>query len=246
MRMKNIVVIGGNTGVGYEIVKACLEKGYRVAVSCKEPVTSFPIQGNDSILVRSFDLQDTNKCIQFIEEVISVWHRIDGVVFYAGITPVSPLTECAEDLFDQIFDINLKSTFFITQTTIKNMIENGGGSFVFFGTSHMESGQVDRAAYAISKGGLKTLSNHLARRYAKYQVRSNIIVMGWTPTEGELALRASLGVSREELVAEASEYIPMGRMLTVNDPVPAVMYFLSDESPMVTGSTIRVNGGEYI
>lgn len=246
MRMKNIVVIGGNTGVGYEIVKACLEKGYRVAVSCKEPVTSFPIQGNDSILVRSFDLQDTNKCIQFIEEVINVWHRIDGVVFYAGITPVSPLTNCAEDLYDQIFDINLKSTFFITQTTIKNMIENGGGSFVFFGTSHMESGQIDRAAYAISKGGLKTLSNHLARRYAKLKVRSNLIVMGWTPTEGEITLRASLGISKEELVAEASAYIPMGRMLTVNDPVPAVMYFLSDESSMVTGSTIRCNGGEYI
>jgi NAD(P)-dependent dehydrogenase (short-subunit alcohol dehydrogenase family) len=70
--------------------------------------------------------------------------------------------------------------------------------------------------------------------------------MGWTPTEGELALRASLGVSKEELEAEASAYVPMGRMLTVNDPVPAVMYFLSDESCMVTGSTIRVNGGEYI
>ena len=246
MHMKNIVVIGGNTGVGFETVKACLEKGYRVAVSCKEPVTSFPIKGNDCILVRSFDLQDTNMCIQFIEEVISVWHRVDGVVFYAGITPVSPLTNCAEDLYDQIFDINLKSAFFITQTTIKNMIENRGGSFVFFGTSHMESGQTDRAAYAISKGGLKTLSEHLARRYAKFRVRSNIVVMGWTPTEGELELRASLGVSKEELDAEASLYVPMGRMLTINDPVPAVMYFLSDESCMVTGSTIRVTGGEYI
>jgi hypothetical protein len=70
--------------------------------------------------------------------------------------------------------------------------------------------------------------------------------MGWTPTEGELALRASFGVSKEDLVAEASEYIPMGRMMNVNDPLPAVMYFLSHDSAMVTGSTIRVNGGEYI
>jgi NAD(P)-dependent dehydrogenase (short-subunit alcohol dehydrogenase family) len=123
---------------------------------------------------------------------------------------------------------------------------NQGGSFVFFGTSHMESGQIDRAAYAISKGGIKILAEHLSRRYAKFQIRANIIVMGWTPTEGELALRASLGVSKEELEAEASLYVPMGRMLTVNDPVPAVMYFLSEDSCMVTGSTIRVNGGEYI
>jgi hypothetical protein len=53
-------------------------------------------------------------------------------------------------------------------------------------------------------------------------------------------------VSKEELVAEASEYVPMGRMMNVNDPLPAVMYFLSHDSAMVTGSTIRVNGGEYI
>ncbi len=245
MHMKNILVIGGNTGVGYEVVKACLEKGYRVAVSCKEPVAAFPIQDNDSILVRSFDLQDTNKCIQFIEEVVSVWQRIDGVVFYAGITPFSGLQDCTQELYDRIFDVNLKSTFFITQTVLKSMTSTGC-SFVFFGTSHMESGHIDRAAYAISKGGVKILFEHLARRYAELQVRSNVIVMGWTPTDGEIALRSSLGISKEELIAEASAYIPMGRMLTVNDPVPAVMYFLSDESSMVTGSTIRVNGGEYI
>jgi NAD(P)-dependent dehydrogenase (short-subunit alcohol dehydrogenase family) len=244
--MKNIIVIGGNKGVGHEVVKACLEKGYRVAVSSKESQSEFPINAHDRLFVRSFDLQDIKCCQQFIDEIVINWGKVDAVVFYAGITPISSLTECTEELFDEILDVNLKSTFFITQIALKNMIENDGGSFVFFGTSHMDSGQIDRAAYAISKGGLKTLSEHLARRYAKYKIRSNIIVMGWTPTEGELALRASLGMSKEELISEASAYIPMGRMLNVHDPVPAVMYFLSDDSSMVTGSTIRVNGGEYI
>jgi NAD(P)-dependent dehydrogenase (short-subunit alcohol dehydrogenase family) len=243
--MKNIVVIGGNTGVGFEVVIACLKNGHRVAVACKEPVDSFPVKDNDNVMVRSFDLRDTDKCVQFIDEVVELWHRIDGVVFYAGITPFSGLTDCTQEIYDNVFDINLKSTFFMTQTALKTMI-NHGGSFVFFGTSHMESGQMDRAAYAISKGGVKILAEHLSRRYAKFHIRSNIVVMGWTATEGELELRKSLGISREELDAEASEYIPMGRMLTVSDPVPAVMYFLSDESCMVTGSTIRVNGGEYI
>jgi NAD(P)-dependent dehydrogenase (short-subunit alcohol dehydrogenase family) len=196
-------------------------------------------------LVRSFDLREIDKCVRFVEEVINIWQKIDGIVFYAGITPLSGLADCTEELYNSIFDINLRSTFFITQAALKSMI-NYGGSIVFFGTSHMESGQIDRAAYAISKGGVKILAEHLARRYGKYHIRSNIIVMGWTPTEGELALRESQGVSKEELVAEASAYVPMGRMLTVTDPVPAVMYFLSDESCMVTGSTIRVNGGEYI
>jgi len=232
-------------GVGYEVVKACLKNDYQVAVACKESEDSFPIKDNNKVIVRSFDLRDTDKCVHFVEEVVGLWQKIDGVVFYAGITPFSGLADCTQDLYDSIFGINLKSTFFITQTALKSMI-NYGGSFVFFGTSHMESGQTDRAAYAMSKGGMKILAEHLARRYSKYQIRANIIVMGWTPTEGELALRSSLGVSKEELTAEASAYIPMGRMLTVNDPVPAVMYFLSDESCMVTGSTIRVTGGEYI
>lgn len=242
----NIVVIGGNRGVGFEIVKNCLQKGYQVALACKEEDVSFSSEISDKVLVRSFNLKDISKCFEFIDEVIGLWKKIDGVVFYAGITPISSLTDCSEDLYDEIFNINLKSTFFIVQRVINNMIEHGGGSFVFFGSSHMESGQIDRAAYAISKGGLKILSEHLSRRYAKFHIRSNIIVMGWTPTEGELELRASLGISKEELIAEASNYLPMGRMLDVTDPIPAVMYFLSNESCMVTGSTIRVNGGEYI
>ena len=70
--------------------------------------------------------------------------------------------------------------------------------------------------------------------------------MGWTPTEGELQLRSSLGISKDKLIKEANKYIPMGRMLTVQDPVPAVMHLLSDESSMTTGSILRINGGEYI
>lgn len=244
--MKNIVVIGGNRGVGFEIVKECISKGYNVAVCFKEKKESFILNETDQLLISSFDLQDISECKVFIDRVIVKWRKIDAIVFYAGITSISALTDCTEEIYDEILDINLKSTFFITQRAIKNMIDNGGGSFVFFGTSHMESGQINRAAYAISKGGVKILAEHLSRRYAKFNVRSNIIVMGWTATEGELELRKSLGVSRDELNTEASSYIPMGRMLTVNDPVPAVMYFLSDESSMVTGSIIRVNGGEYI
>lgn len=244
--MKNIVVIGGNHGVGFQIVKECISKGYNVAVCFKESEESFLFKESEQLVIHSFDIQNIWECKVFINKIIGKWRKIDAVVFYAGITPISPLTDCSEALFDEIFDVNLKSTFFLAQAVVKNMMEQGGGSLVFFGSSHMESGQIDRAAYAISKGAIKILSEHLSHQYAKYQIRSNMIVMGWTPTEGELALRASLGMSKEELIAQASAYVPMGRMLTVNDPVPAVMYLLSDDSSMVTGSTIRVNGGEYI
>tara|TARA_Y100001958_G_C21247819_1_gene579656 strand:+ start:659 stop:1393 length:735 start_codon:yes stop_codon:yes gene_type:complete len=244
--MKTIIIIGGNKGVGLEIVKKCISKGFNVATCFKETVKNFPLEQNSKIIAESLDLQDINECKSFIKKVIIKWNKIDGIVFYAGVTPLSSLTECSEKVYDEIFNINLKSTFFITQTVLKNMIENGGGSIVFFGTSQMESGEMDRAAYAISKGGIKILSEHLARRYAHNQIRSNIIVMGWTPTDGEIKLRSSMGISKEQLIKEANKHIPMGRMLTVKDPVPAVIHLLSDESSMTTGSILRINGGEYI
>jgi NAD(P)-dependent dehydrogenase (short-subunit alcohol dehydrogenase family) len=70
--------------------------------------------------------------------------------------------------------------------------------------------------------------------------------MGWTNTEGEIALRAKKGISEEELKSQVEESIPMGRMLNTTDPVPMVMHLISDDSAMTTGSIIRITGGQYI
>jgi NAD(P)-dependent dehydrogenase (short-subunit alcohol dehydrogenase family) len=143
-------------------------------------------------------------------------------------------------------DINIKSVFFCVQHAIKSMIEIGGGSIVLVGSAHSWSGQKDRAAYAISKGALYTLSEHLSHNYAIDKIRCNFITMGWTPTDGELALRSKQGMSKDELINFASSKLPMGRMLTAEDHLPAIIYLLSDDSSMVSGSNIRVTAGEYI
>ncbi len=242
--MMNILIVGGNRGVGLMLTKEIISKGWRAAVIAKEKNTYFKKSNN--LLYKSIDLNNINETSVFLDKVINKWGKLDGVVFYAGITPFSSIIDCSEELYDSIFNVNLKSTFFITQKILKNMMNKSGGSIVFFGTSQMDSGEIDRAPYAISKGSLKVLSEHLAKRYSKYNIRSNMVIMGWTNTEGEINLRSSLGMNETELLNQAAKKIPMGRMLNVNDPVPAVMYFLSEDSKMVTGSIIRVTGGEYI
>ena len=126
------------------------------------------------------------------------------------------------------------------------MISHKAGSIVFFGSAHMDYGEIDRAPYALTKNALYTLSNHIAHHYAKFGIRSNYLVMGWTDTEGELALRTKEGMSEEALKNKAAGIVPMGRMLNSYDPVPAVLYFISDQSAMTTGSLLRITGGEYI
>ena len=68
----------------------------------------------------------------------------------------------------------------------------------------------------------------------------------FTPTEGELTLRESQGMSKEDLEKHALEFIPMGRMNKYKDILPAIIYLLTDNSLMVSGSNIRITGGWFM
>ncbi len=247
--MKTIIINGGTKGVGKEIVLSCLKIGYNVIFGGRDELAAKKILkavNNDNCHFIKIDNANIDSLKEIFTFAIDKYKRVDGYVHYAGITPVSDILDCIEETYDSVFDINLKSAFFCTQFAINFMKNNGGGSLIYFGSAHMDYGQIDRAAYAITKGALNILSSHIAHHYAKYQIRSNYIVMGWTDTDGEVELRKSQGISQDELQKKAASTIPMGRMLKVNDPIPTVLHFLSDESCMITGSVVRITGGEFI
>ena len=122
----------------------------------------------------------------------------------------------------------------------------GGGSIVLTGSAHAWGGQKDRAAYACSKGVLRILMEHISHQYANEQIRCNYLTLGWTPTEGEVSLRESLGENESELRKRAAAILPMGRMCERTDYLDALVYLMSDGSSMMTGSTFRITAGEYI
>ena len=248
--MKTVMILGGNRGVGKEILKACLIKGYNVAFCSRKPQEAREIieslQAEDQLYFHKVDLNTTNEIESFVIETKKRFGIIDALVLYSGITPQASLLDTEEDVYDSVFNINLKSPYFLLKHVLKSMVELKKGSIIFFGSAHMDYGEKDRTAYALTKGTLYTLSRHIAHHYAEYGIRSNYVVMGWTTTEGELELRAQEGVSLEELKKQGAEELPMGRMLTPKDPVPAVMYLISDDSAMTTGSKIRITAGQYI
>ena len=143
-------------------------------------------------------------------------------------------------------DVNYKAAFFCCQKAVQYMRKGNGGSIVLTGSAHAWGGQKDRTAYACSKGVLLTLSEHIAHNYASEQIRCNYLTLGWTPTEGEVALRRSQGESEAQLRRRASKILPMGRMCERADYTEALIYMMSDESCMMTGSTFRITAGEYI
>lgn len=248
---KVVVVSGGTKGVGRAFAVAAARQGARVAIGGRDAAAAqaaldaIRITGGDAFFVPT-DLLKVSDCRRLFDAAAARYGKIDGFFNYAGVTPVSPLDTCDEATFDLVMDVNFKSAFFCCQHAIRHMRRNGGGSIVLTASAHAWGGQKDRAAYACSKGVLLTLTDHIAKNYASERIRCNTLVLGWTPTEGELALRTSLGESEAQLRARAAAVLPMGRMCEPSDYLDALLFLFSDASSMTTGSTLRITAGEFI
>ena len=248
---KVIVVSGGTKGVGRAASEEFARQGANVVIggrdeeSALRSIRLMHTYGSDGIFVHT-DLEKVGDCRNLFETGYQKFGKIDGFFNYAGVTPVSPLDSCDEETFDRVMDINFKACFFCCQEAIRYMRVSGGGSIVLTGSAHAWGGQKDRAAYACSKGVLLTLMEHIAHNYAVEHIRCNYLTLGWTPTEGEVSLRRSQGMTEAELRRQAAGILPMGRMLERTDYLDALVYMMSDASQMMTGSTFRITAGEYI
>lgn len=251
LKDKVVVISGGSNGVGKAAAEECALHGAKVVIgdhdgdAAKKVVGRIKSFGGEAFFVFT-ELTRVGDCRALFDEAYGRYGKIDGFFNYAGITPVSPLDSCDEETFDAVMDTNFKAAFFCCQRAIKYMRMNGGGSIILTGSAHGWGGQKDRAAYACSKGVLRILNEHIAHQYASEHIRCNYLTLGWTPTEGELKLRASQGISERELREEAAGILPMGRMCEPSDYTEGIIYMLSDESSMMTGSTFRLTAGEYI
>lgn len=248
---KTIVVSGGTKGVGRAVALECARRGSKVVISgrdedaAQDMLAQFRECDGEGIFVRT-DLRKTADCQQLFDVARERFGRIDGFFNYAGITSTASLVDCDEDVFNEIFEINVRAAFFCCKYATRHMQESGGGSIILTGSPHAWGGHRDRAAYACSKGTLLTLTKHIAQHYAEFGIRANYITMGWTPTEGEVALRQAQGMSEQELRATAAGVVPAGRMNEVSDIVPGVIYLLSDDAKMVSGGNLQIAGGLFI
>lgn len=242
MNKKTFVIAGGSTGVAKQVVSELIKLGHNVVFGDLDVKNEIKEKNLLSVYT---DVTNVNDCERLFKLAYETFGKIDGFFNYAGITPAQSLLECTEEIHNNIFDINVKGAIFCSKHAIKYMQEKGG-SIVFTGSPHSDAGEIDRVSYACSKGAIVTLANHIAKNYGKYNIRSNYITMGWTPTEGELTLRESQGMSLQDLEKHASNFIPMGRMNRYEDIVPSILFLLLDESLMVSGSNIRITGGWYM
>jgi NAD(P)-dependent dehydrogenase (short-subunit alcohol dehydrogenase family) len=247
---KVVLVNGGTKGLGRGVAIEAARHGARVVVGGRNRQDGSEVervireQGGQAIFVPG-DVRNVGECERFVAEAEATYGRVDGLVNYTGILPVGSLAETGEALFDDVFDTNVKASFFVTKFAIASMMRGGGGSIVNIGSLHGYGGDIDRAAYACSKGALLALTKHVAKNYARHAIRANWITMGWVATPGELELRRQQGRDLAWLEEQARELMPGRRLQTVDDNVPAIVFLLSDHSAQVSGTELHITGGWF-
>jgi NAD(P)-dependent dehydrogenase (short-subunit alcohol dehydrogenase family) len=246
---KVILISGGTKGVGRGVAIESARQGAKVVIGGRDRAAGEEIvkiikdDGNGEGTFVQTEVTRVDGCEELVSKTESKYHRIDGFYNYAGILPAASLVDTEESMYDDVFGLNVKAAFFCSKFVVRSMLRQKSGSLVFMGSAHGYGGEEDRASYAVSKGALLTLCRHIAKNYAKYNIRANWVTMGWVATPGELALRKKQGHDLAWLEKQAAAYTPMGSLLTVEDHVPGIIYLLSDASSKVTGTELHITGG---
>jgi NAD(P)-dependent dehydrogenase (short-subunit alcohol dehydrogenase family) len=152
----------------------------------------------------------------------------------------------AEDVWDRIIDVNLKSMFLTCKHVLPVMREQGSGCIINI-SSVASIASIPMLAYKVSKAGVNALTQQIAMANAKHGVRCNAILPGLMNTPMAIEAWVSLGAEREEIVKARDSQVPLGgKQGTAWDVAHAALFLASDEAKFITGVLLPVDGGQSI
>jgi NAD(P)-dependent dehydrogenase (short-subunit alcohol dehydrogenase family) len=234
---KTVIVTGASQGIGAAIVQAFLARGYNVVGTARNATKSKELSPSDHLALVDGDIGQFNTAQKIAELAINKFGSVDAVVANAGIFVVKPFTDYTTDDFDALISTNLAGFIHITQLAVKQMqAQKTGGSVVAITAALADNpiAGVTASLAMITKGGLETVTRHLAMEYAKQHIRFNAVA----PGDVDTPLHAN--DSKESLAARS----PMATISTVEDIASAVVYLT--EAHQITGEVLHVDGGAHL
>ncbi len=242
-----VVTGGGVPGIGRAIAECFAREGARVVVAARtaatgeETVRRIAAAGGEAAFVRT-DVGREADCVALVAETVRRFGRLDVLVNNAAIYPRATLLETTLDIWREIMAINLEGPLVLCREAVPRMIASGGGSIVNVGSGNARGGAANLTPYAVSKGGLWTLTRNVAGAFIGDTVRANYLNPGWNHTETERRVQALEGHDAAWLAAAAASS-PAGRAADPSDAAYAILWLASDESAFVNGQDISTDGG---
>ncbi len=233
---KTAIVTGASQGIGAGVVKGFALRGFNVVANSRKVTRSTEVAASDRVALVDGDIGDPATAARVVETALARFHAIDVLVNNAGIFFTKPFTEYTADDFRSLVSTNLEGFLYVTQLAIKQMLAQKTGGSVVTITAALARNPirgVPAAVPMITKGGLETITQHLAMEYAKDGIRVNAVAPGVVETP--------LHRNTPRDVMESLS--PMGRPSTVQDIVDAVLYLT--DAATVTGHILYVDGGAH-
>ncbi len=242
LRLENriAIVTGAGRNVGEGIARAFVEEGARVGVvdldeaRARAVVESINGSRPDAALAVKCDVTSSAQVEQMVAQVVKHWGAVNILVNNVGVVDRKNVLELEESDWDRVIAISLKSVFLCTKYAAKRMVERGqGGKIINIASTSGHRGRSDATAYPSAKGGVLNLTRSLAIQLAPYNIRVNSI----TPN------RVKTVVGPGEKPRNWTVTNLVGRQCTPEDVARTAVFLASEDSDMITGADILVDGG---
>ena len=240
--MKTAVVTGGASGIGYGLAQMLEADGYRVVVMGRHGEQA--VCEAMKMLPHGVYVQGDLSSGQDRERLLDIAGNLDVLVNNAGVAPKvrSDVLDMTEESYDYVMDINLKGTFFLTQSAAKRMIAQGsGGCIINISSMSAYTSSTNRAQYCISKAGIGMVTKIFADRLAEY----GIGVYELRPGIIETDMIAGVRDKYDTLIYEKG-ILPIRRYGTPEDIGRAVCAIAGGALAYSTGEVINIDGGFHL
>jgi NAD(P)-dependent dehydrogenase (short-subunit alcohol dehydrogenase family) len=226
---KNILVVGGSSGIGLALVKLLSANGAQVYNVSRNSAESWP---NGVKHLQADVTADVSSIASFLPE------QLHGVVYSVGSINLKPFGRLTTDDFLQDYRLNLLGAVQVLQQSLKALKAAQGASVVLMSSVAASAGMSFHASIASAKGAVEGLALALAAELASVHIRVNVVAPSLTDTP----LAQSLLATPEKQEASAKRH-PLSRYGKPEDIAAAISYLLSADSSWVTGQVLGVDGG---
>lgn len=226
---KKIIITGGNNGIGLNLCKNFLNRGFKVFMIDKDKILN-PSLINENMYFYSGDLSSKTELECFYNFVVSKTDDIDYLINNACDNRGGLISGCSYEDFDYVLSVGLKAPYMLT-LLFKEMLIESGGCIVNIASSRAFQSQENTEPYSSAKGGIVALTHALSISL-KGMVRVNAIAPGW------IDICETNILSNEDRCS-----IPVERVGCPNDVFNLIEFLLDEKSSFINGETITLDGG---
>lgn len=238
--MQVAIVTGASSGIGFRCATRLVEDGMNVLGVGRDETKLAElrkaIDAPDRIATLAVDLTADAAPKQIVDAALSRWGQIDFLINNAGIGSPKPLHETDDESLDYFLGIMLRAPFRLARDVIVHM--KAGAAIINVTSTFAVVGGLRGGAYSAAKGGMTSLTTHIACQYGAAGIRCNAVAPGVIPTP-----MTSHRLNDEKFRKINVEMTPFNRMGTVDDIASTVAFLCSPGGSFINGQTIVVDGG---